>query len=424
MVERSLTDRGKGITRRDALGGAAAFGIGAGLDHILSGPLGPTSGTRPGRDRAPSVEGIVPFHGPHQAGVATPAQDYLCFGAFDLTTGEVNELGSMLQQWTAAAVALTAGRPYQPNAQQQDEPPQDTGEALEAGPARLTLTFGFGPGVFALPGLPSRRPAELKPLPPFQGEAVEPQISGGDLCVQACADDPQVAFHAIHMLSRIASGAAALRYSQLGFGRTSSTSSAQRTPRNLMGFKDGTANIRSEDADAMNRFVWVGSNDQPAWMTGGSYLIVRRIRMLLDVWDETTVEDQERVFGRDKLSGAPLGEKTEYDPIDLEATRDGEPLIPANAHIRLASPQYNHGQRLLRRGYSYSEAIEPGSGEINAGLYFIVFQRSPTQQFIPILRRLAASDALNRTTVHTASAIFACPPGVRPGGFIGDGLLA
>jgi deferrochelatase/peroxidase EfeB len=142
------------------------------------------------------------------------------------------------------------------------------------------------------------------------------------------------------------------------------------------------------------------------------------------VWDATSLEGQQRVIGRDKLTGAPLGEREEYDPVDLNATSDGELLIPENVHIRLADPENNSGQRILRRGYSYSEGVERGTGEIDAGLFFIAFQRSPRRQFIPLQRRLAASDALNRHTVHTSSAIFACPPGTEQGGFIGQGLFA
>ncbi len=191
-----------------------------------------------------------------------------------------------------------------------------------------------------------------------------------------------------------------------------------------MGFKDGTDNVRVEEAGAMEDYVWAQPGDGPAWMNDGSYLIARRIRILFDVWDSTSLDGQERVIGRKKLSGAPLGAGHEYDPVDLDATSDGELTIPADAHIRLASPHNNHGQRILRRGYSYSEPTEPGSGQIDAGLFFICFQRDPRGQFIPLQRRLAASDALNRHTLHTASAIFACPPGAKRGGFIGEGLFA
>ena len=415
-----------GLTRRGVLSGAALLGIGAGLDHVIA--KSPHQATTP--PGAESSEGAVPFYGAHQAGIATPAQDYLSFAAFDLTGDAVEDLRSLLQQWTAAAASLTAGKPYQPTTQESNQPPEDTGEAIGLGPAQLTITIGFGPSMFGSPGqdrigLAHLKPPMLQPLPAFQGDSLEPNSSGGDLCVQACANDPQVAFHAVHVFSRIASGTASLRWAQLGFGRTSSTSRAQTTPRNLMGFKDGTDNIRAEDSAEMDDYVWVGPDDGPAWMTGGTYLIARRIKILFDVWDTTSLEGQQRTIGRDKLTGAPLGSKSEYDPVELSATAPaGELLIPANAHIRLANPQNNDGQRILRRGYSYTEPIEPGTGEIDAGLFFIAFQRSPQRQFIPLQRRLAASDALNRHTLHTSSAIFACPPGTSPGGFVGDALFS
>jgi deferrochelatase/peroxidase EfeB len=413
-----------GYTRRGVISGAALVGIGAGLDHVLGGSARSTA-THPAAPA--STEN---FYGVHQAGVATPAQDYLHFAAFDVTSNAADDLRGVLEQWTAAAARLATGEPYQPVVQVPDEPPIDTGEAIGLGPSRLTITIGMGPSLFGSDnnnrfGLAHLRPAELQPLPSFQGEDLDSESSGGDLCVQACADDPQVAFHAIHVLSRIASSAATLRYTQQGFGRTSSTSRSRGTPRNLMGFKDGTDDIRAEETGEMDDFVWVQPGDGPGWVTGGTYLIARRINILFDVWDTTTLEDQQRVIGREKLSGAPLGSQSEYDPVDLQATGPGgELLIPADAHIRLANPRNNNGQRILRRGYSYSEAVEPGSGEIDAGLFFIAFQRSPSRQFIPLQRRLAASDALNRHTVHTSSAIFACPPGAQPGGFIGDALFS
>jgi deferrochelatase/peroxidase EfeB len=372
----------------------------------------------------------VAFYGAHQAGVATPAQEYLSFAAFDLTSDAIEDLRGLLQAWSAAAADLTAGQPYQPASQEPSQAPNDTGEAIGLDPAQMTITIGFGPGLFGSPsrdrfGLAHQKPAMLQPLPPFQGDSLDPNSSGGDLCVQVCANDPQVAFHAVHVFSRIANGTASLRWTQLGFGRTSSTSHTQVTPRNLMGFKDGTDNIRAEDTAAMNNYVWVGAGDGPTWMTDGTYLIARRIKILFDVWDSTSLEGQQRTIGRAKLSGAPLGASSEYDPVELSATAaNGEPLIPENAHIRLANPQNNDRRHILRRGYSYSEPIEPGSGQIDAGLFFIAFQRNPDQQFIPLQRRLAANDALNRHTLHTSSAIFACPPGTSPAGFVGDSLFS
>ena len=186
-------------------------------------------------------------------------------------------------------------------------------------------------------GLAARRPEALIDLPAFPGDALDPDYCGGDLCVQACADDPQVAFHAVRNLARLARGLAVMRWTQLGFGRTSSTSRSQETPRNLMGFKDGTNNLKAEDTALMEKHVWVGASDQPSWMRGGTYLVARRIRMALEVWDHNLLEEQEWVIGREKVSGAPLGKKQEFDLVDLEARDEkGNPLVPARSHVRLA----------------------------------------------------------------------------------------
>lgn len=372
--------------------------------------------------------GLIPFHGSRQAGIATPPPEFLSFAAFDLTGRSSDDLRSLLQQWTIAGEAMTSGERYRLAGDDPGQVPSDPGEAADLGAARLTITIGFGPSIFEggaqeRSTFGSRRPPALTHLPVFRGEALEVSRSDGDLCVQACADHPQVAFHAIHTMTLIANGIASLRWSQDGFGRTSSTSHSQPTPRNLIGFKDGTNNIRAEDAEAMNEHVWVQAGDGPAWMEGGTYLVARRIKILFDVWDATSLEGQERVIGREKESGAPLGEHDEYDPVDLNARRGGQQVIPPDAHIRLSSPEANSGRRILRRGYSFSEAAEPGSGQIDAGLFFIAFQRNP-EQFISIQRRLSKSDALNPHTVHTASGLFACPPGTQPGGFIGEALFS
>lgn len=423
-----------GVTRRGVLSGAVALGVGAGLDHVLTkGAASNTKGASGKAVAAPAgapAEQFTPFYGPHQGGITTEAQDYMSFAAFDLTRVGVEDVRSLLEVWTAAAVSLTAGRSYEPAPQQPSRPPVDPGEAIGLSSAQLTLTVGFGPTMFGASGedrfgLSGAKPAVLEALPPFQGERIQAARSGGDLCVQACANDPQVAFHAVHLLAKLASGVATLRWMQAGFGRTASTTRVQVTTRNLMGFKDGTDNIRAEETAALDRYVWVQPADGPQWMVGGTYLVARRIRILFDVWDATGLEEQERTIGRDKFTGAPLGLAREYDRVDLEATNpNGELAIPLNAHIRLANPQNNMGQRILRRGYSYAEASEPGSDEIDAGLFFIAFQRNPQTQFVPLQARLAASDALNRHTLVTSSSIFACPPGPQEGGFIGDALFA
>lgn len=368
---------------------------------------------------------IVPFDGPHQAGIVTPAPDRLAFAAFDVTTTSRDDLQALLRTWTAAARRMTQGLPAGDVGGDAAAPPEDTGEALGLPAASLTVTLGLGRSLFDDRfGLAPRRPAALIDLPALPGDDLDPSLSGGDLCLQACSDDPQVSFHAVRDLGRLGRGMVALRWFQLGFGRTASTSSAQVTPRNLMGFKDGTDNIVAEDQAAVDRHVWVAHADQP-WMRGGSYLVARRIRMRIESWDRTSLGEQEAVFGRHKVTGAPMGGAAEHDAVDLAATdAEGAPLIPASAHIRLAAPSTNDGARILRRGYSFTDGIDPVTGELDAGLFFICFQRDPAAGFVAIQRRLAASDALNEYIRHTGSALFACPPGTSPDGWWARGLFA
>ena len=260
-------------------------------------------------------------------------------------------------------------------------------------------------------------------MPVFAGDEIDPARSHGDVAVQACADDPQICFHTIRNLARIGRGVVALRWSQSGFGRTSSTDASQTTPRNLMGFKDGTNNLVAEDTARAREHVWVGESDDPAWMRGGSYLVTRRIRMLLEVWDRSTLADQEQTIGRVKGSGAPLGGAGEHDAVHLAARVDGELAVPADAHIRLAAPEKNNGIRLLRRGYSFADGSDPVTNQLDAGLFFIAYQRDPRRGFIPVQEHLR-TDALNEYIRHTGSAMFAIPPGIGPRGFVGETLFA
>ncbi len=353
----------------------------------------------------------------HQAGIATPAQDRLAFTAFDVTTSDRDSLARLLGTWAAAAAQLTRGLPIGAVETTPQAPPIDTGEAMGLAAARLTVTVGFGPSLFDDRfGLAARRPAALADLPALPGDTLDPRRTGGDLGVQACADDPTVAFHAIRNFARLARGTAVLRWSQLGFGRTSSTSTSQETERNLMGFKDGTNNIKAEDGADLDDYVWVGEETDQPWMTGGSYLVARRIRMLIESWDTDYLADQERVFGRSKTSGAPLTGAHEFDAVDLHATKDGRTVIPADAHIRLAAPATNGGQKILRRGYSYTDGIDPDTALLDAGLFFICFQTDPRKHFVPIQRRLGSHDALNEYIRHTGSALFAVPPGLSAAG--------
>jgi deferrochelatase/peroxidase EfeB len=262
-------------------------------------------------------------------------------------------------------------------------------------------------------GIADRRPAPLQDLPPFPGDELDPARSGGDLCVQACANDPQVAVHAVRNLARIGQGVVGVRWSQLGFGRTSSTSTGQATPRNLFGMKDGTANLKAEDAAELDRYVWVAAGDGPSWLTGGSYLVTRRIRMEIETWDRQPLREQEQTIGRTKGTGAPLGGRDEFDPVDFGTRIGGSPAVPRDSHVFLAHPR-QAGTAILRRGYSFVDGSD-GLGRLDAGLFFIAFQRDPATGFVQVQRNLR-HDRLGEYVVHTSSAVFACPPGVRDGG--------
>jgi deferrochelatase/peroxidase EfeB len=419
-----------GISRRGLLGLAGAGVVGAGVGFSVD-----RFALTPGASASAQENAAVyPFFGDHQAGITSPAQDRLHFASFDVVDGVSHEeLIELLQDWSAAAALMTAGDPVGEHGAVNgpyDAPPDDTGEALGLPASGLTITFGFGPTLFTDAsgadrfGIASKRPAALVDLPHFPADVLQEAISGGDLCIQACSDDPQVAVHAIRNLSRIAFGRAAIRWSQLGFGRTSSTTTAQQTPRNLFGFKDGTANIKAEQADVVDDQVWASSADGASWMAGGSYLVVRKIRMTIETWDRTSLREQEAIVGRTKGEGAPFSGGTEFSEPDFEATgRGGEPLIATDAHVRLAHPAQNSGAQLLRRGYNFVDGNDE-LGRLNAGLFFIAYQRDPRSQFIPIQRNLAENDAMNEYVRHVGSGIFAVPPGARTSGYVGETLFS
>ncbi|MDQ2880617.1 MAG: iron uptake transporter deferrochelatase/peroxidase subunit [Actinomycetota bacterium] len=398
---------GGAVSRRRLLGGVAGLGIlgvsGAGLTSCAANTA----------DTAGSAEQVVPFHGSRQAGITTDVQDRLAFAAFDVTATRREDLVNMLKTWTAAAEAMSRGVMVPGDSHADQVPPADTGETVGLPPARLTVTIGFGPALFdGRFGLAPRRPTVFAELPPLPGEILDPACCGGDIAIQACADDPQVAFHAVRNLARLGRGAVVTRWTQLGFGRTSATGTGQQTPRNLMGFKDGTRNIRSDDSATLDKFVWVGAEAGQEWLRGGSYLVARRIRMFVETWDRDRLSDQEAVFGRAKYTGAPLTGKAEFELPDFAArTADGELTIPDNAHIRLAAFEANDGLRILRRGYSFTDGIDARTGTLDAGLFFISFQKDPAQ-FIALQRKLGQHDALNEYIRHVGSAVFACPQGV------------
>ena len=412
---------GAGFSRRKLLGwtgaGAAVAGAGAVSGYALRGDAQP----------APPTSEIVAFRGPHQAGIVTPAQNHLYFAALDLTSAGRASVTRMLAQWTAAAERMTVGQETAENGalpRNPQAPPADTGEALNLSASSLTVTIGFGGSFFDKLGLSDRRPAALAELPPFTRDNLDPARSGGDLCIQACANDPQVAVHAVRNLVRLGFGTTAVRWAQLGYGRTSSTSTSQVTARNLFGFKDGTHNLKAEDAAQLDRHVWVQPGDGPDWMTGGAYLVARRIRMHIEIWDRSPLAEQETIVGRTKGVGAPLTGAGEFDLADLAATRsDGEPVIPVDAHIRLASADALGGVRILRRGFNFVDGTDD-RGHLNAGLFFVAFVRDPRTQYVPMQRALSNNDAMAEYLEHTGSAVFAVPPGLGEGETWGSRLLA
>lgn len=408
-----------GVSRRRFLGAAGALVAGGALAGAgASVELTQGLGAQPG---VPD-QGVLPFYGEHQAGVVTPPQRHSYFAALDVTTNDRGELAALMKRWSALASRLCQG----------DE--VGAGEAAGLGAARLSVNFGFGPSLFGVGapdrfGLRAKWPMALVQVPRDLGDRIAPSQAGGDFTLHACANDPQVAFHAVHQLLRTAEGTVSLRWAQAGFNEQAATGS---TARDLIGFKDGTVNpaTPAQLAD----FVWVGSAQDQDWMVGGTYLVARRIRVLLVSWDDLSTTAQEAVIGRHKASGAPLGREHEDDALDLGARYpDGRFVIPPDAHVRLASAAENWGQMLLRRSYAYNNGASPPAEEepsrsstagLDAGLLFYAYQQDPRLAFIPIYAKLARRDALRHFTLHTASAVSALPPGARgPDEYVGQGLF-
>ena len=296
------------------------------------------------------------------------------------------------------------------------------------------MTFGFGLGLFEKDGvdrygLKSQKPKAFVDLPHFPGDQLVAARTGGDLYVQACADNPQIAFHAVRQLARLAYGIANIRWVQAGFV---SDFGPRQTARNLMGFKDGTGNPDTKDPKEMDAVVWAG-DEAPAWMRGGSYIVVRRARIALEHWDRMNVAFQEQTFGREKLSGAPLGAKAEFDPIDLDAKNaNGDPIVPENSHVRIAHEMALSGSKILRRSYSYNDGANITAErwppwrqgmEFDAGLIFVCFQRDLTNGFVTIFERMSRFDMMNQFVTNVGGGHFAIPAGAAKGEFIGQRLF-
>ncbi|THA25535.1 deferrochelatase/peroxidase EfeB [Streptomyces sp. RKND-216] len=416
------TSTAPALSRRRLLGAAGAAGAtglalggttGA-LAHAATSDTPPTALNTVGTGR-------VAFRGTHQCGITTPLQAHGRLVAFDLapTAGRA-EAAALLRRWSDAAERLM-------DAVGTDSPVDGpaSGIALDAGPCSLTVTFGFGRSLFARTGLTDRMPDALRPLPRFTADALDPDRSDGDLWVQIGADDPLVALHALRVLRAEAGEAARPRWEMAGFNRTPGATARPMTPRNLMGQVDGTNNPKPADDDFADR-IFVPRDGEPDWMAGGSYAVVRRIRMLLDAWDGTPLQEQEQVIGRRKSDGAPLSggpDATEDTAVDLEA-RDssGRPAIAADAHVRVAAPETNGGAAMLRRPFSYHDGLRE-DGAPDAGLLFVAWQADPLTGFVPVQRKLDSGDALSRFLRHEASGLFAVPGGPATGEYVGQRLF-
>ncbi len=351
-----------------------------------------------------------PFFGTHQQGITTPAQKHIYFLVLDLHTKSREDIKQVFQTWTAYAEKLTQGKNVAPYGKNILIPPLDTGEADSLNPYALTLTFGVGAGFFEKLGLQSLKPKKLKDLPHFPRDQLRKEFSGGDICIQACANDPQVAFHAVRNLVRSARLQVTMKWSQMGFNSYEDS----ETPRNLFAFKDGTGNPTQ---DALNEAVWVKSKD---WLNDGSYLVVRRVQMHLETWDRTHLKGQNDTFGRRRDTGAAYGQTKEFDAVEI-TDKSGNNILPENSHVFLAKKT---GVQILRRSFSYASGIDAKTGQFDAGLLFISFQKDP-EQFITIQNSLGNTDRMNEYITHIGSGLFACFAGVsqKGGDYIGRALL-
>jgi len=400
-------------SRRQVLTGAAAGAAGVAAGYGLAAAPGPAPSPAPVPPGAAGerVDGAdtVPFHGPHQAGIATPAPAHAAFLGLDLRPGlGRDDVRRLLRVVTDDAARLTQGRPAL----------GDTEPELAAVPARLTVTVGFGPGLFDRIGRADRRPASVAVLPTFPGEHLQERWSGGDLLLQVCTDDPVTLAHTVRMLAKDSRDVATVRWVQRGFRPARGSGPAGTTMRNLMGQVDGTVNP-VPGTGAFDAAVWARG---PAWFAGGTVLVLRRIRMDLETWDAFDREGKELVVGRRLDTGAPLTGRAEHDVPDLKAVdAHGFPVIDELAHVRLAHATVP-AELMLRRGYNYDEG-PAADGTADAGLLFAAYQADASTAFVPVQRRLAARDGLNRWVAHVGSTVFALPPGCAPGDHLGQALL-
>ncbi|MGX1768452.1 Dyp-type peroxidase [Dietzia sp. NPDC055343] len=416
-----MADRtSRGLSRRSVLTGGVAAVVGGGAAGALAGYTGrgvvdddEAVTWKTVADSRVVGSASEPFYGPRQAGITTAPQSHAAFVGFDIVPRATRtEVQGVLRAWSQDAARLTQG-----HAGLADLEPE-----LAADPARLTVTIGLGPGFFDAIGMPDKRPEWLQQLPAFpQIDQLEDRWSEGDLLLQICADDPLIVAHAARILASGVRGVARQKWAQRGFRKAVGTDPSGRTQRNLFGQIDGTVNPTPEGDMDFDQILYSDGSDQ-RWMRGGSALVLRRIRMTMDTWEEIDRNSRELSVGRTLDTGAPLTGTAEHDPADFEAIDDvGLPVIPPESHMARAR-QLNRGEAMLRRPYNYDDP--PEGGEIsNTGLLFTAYMADPVRTYIPVQQRLAEQDALNTWTIPIGSAVFAIPPGAPAGGYVGQGLF-
>lgn len=395
------------LGRRHLFGYAGAAGVGALAGAGLARAVAPASQVA---HQEKVIRQAYSPHELHQAGIntRTPASTQLL--AFNLTQPGVEPLTRLLKLWSGDIGALMAGVPI----------PGDPTPELARDGASLSVTVGFGPGVFALRGLSRKRPDGFVEIPAMRHDRLQQRWCGGDLLAIVAADDATTVEYASRRLARDAATFTTPAWVQTGSWRGTDPAGDPVTGRNLFGQVDGTGNPSGAE---LQDAVWAA--DPLPWFTGGTTMVIRRIEMDLDFWDRTTRERQEKVIGRRLDNGAPLNGVAETDAPDLTATdADGKPLIPLDAHSRRAHPDENAGRRMLRRGLNYTNTeVVDGRPVTTAGLVFLAFQANIANQFVPIQNRLDANDALNDWTHAIGSGVFAIPGGFAPGDWIGRALF-